>query len=237
MSDGPRHDDNGISARWWALGGASVLLVLTVTVVALHTPVYREHQREEAAAREIVALGGRVGWDAGRDEPPRWPLSLLGESYARLWRRVERVERSGLSVTDAGLGHIAGLTNLEWLDLNSTHVTDAGLAHLAGLTNLEALGLGNTQVTDAGLAHLAGLTNLKRLWLGNTQVTDAGLAHLAGLTELQGLDLRSPQVTDAGLAHLAGLTKLGILYLRDTQVTDAGVASLRASLPSVEIDR
>ncbi len=91
MGDGPRHDDDGISARWWLLGGASVLFVLAVTVVAFHVPVYREHSREEAAAREIEALGGRVEWYAGRDEPPRWPLSLLGESYARLWRRVETV--------------------------------------------------------------------------------------------------------------------------------------------------
>ncbi len=129
MSDGPRRDDNGISARWWALGGASVLLVLTVTVVALHVPLYREHGREEAAAREIEALGGRVRWYPGRDEPP-WPLSLLGEPYARLWRRVGTVELSGASVTDAGLAHLAGLTNLEWLWLGDTQVTDAGVEAL-----------------------------------------------------------------------------------------------------------
>ncbi len=178
MSDGPRHDDNGISARWWALGGASVLFVLAVTVVAFHVPVYREHGREEAAAREIEALGGWVEWDAGRDAPPRWPLSLLGEPYARLWRRVEKVRFSGPSVTDADLAHLAGLTNLEGLYLSGTQVTDAGLAHLAGLTNLQELDLGNTQVTDAGLAHLAGLTNLVELYLTNTQVTDAGVEAL-----------------------------------------------------------
>ncbi len=202
MSDGPRHDDNGISARWWALGGASVLLVLTVTVVALHVPLYRKHQREEAAAREIEALGGRVGWDAGRDEPPRWPLSLLGERYARLWRRVESVVLYDPSFTGSGLAHVAGLTNLYYLRLDNTQVTDAGLTHLAGLTNLQVLGLDNTQVTDTGLAQLAGLANLQWLGLGNTQVTDAGLAHLAGLTNLKGLGLRNTQVTDAGLEAL-----------------------------------
>ncbi len=44
MSDGPRHDDNGISARWWALGGASVLLVLALTV-----EVFGNHERNSLA--------------------------------------------------------------------------------------------------------------------------------------------------------------------------------------------
>ena len=40
------------------------------------------------------------------------------------------------------------------LDLSRTQVTDAGLKHLAGLTNLQSLHLHNTQVTDAGVAKL-----------------------------------------------------------------------------------
>jgi Leucine-rich repeat (LRR) protein len=40
------------------------------------------------------------------------------------------------------LAHLAGLTNLQHLDLTGTHITDAGLAHLANLTNLQHLDLG-----------------------------------------------------------------------------------------------
>ncbi len=115
MGGASKRDDDGISARWWALGGASALLFLALVVVVLHVPLYREHQREEAAARGIEALGGRIEWDAGRDEPPRWPLSLLGESYARLWRRVGTVYLPDPSVTDADLAHLAGLTDLQEL--------------------------------------------------------------------------------------------------------------------------
>ena len=88
-----------------------------------------------------------------------------------------------------------------------SNVSDAGLAHLKGLTNLSLI-LGGTQVTDAGLAHLKGLTKLKLLQLSGTQVTDAGLAHLKGLTKLRHLTLGGTQVTDAGLVHLKGLTNL-----------------------------
>ena len=57
-------------------------------------------------------------------------------------------------------------------------MTDAGLEHLKGLSQLLALHLDGTQVTDAGLEHLKGLTQLQVLNLGNTQVTDAGVKDL-----------------------------------------------------------
>ena len=77
-------------------------------------------------------------------------------------------------------------------------VTDAGLVHLEGLTNLQSLHLSETQITDAVLVHLKGLTSLEI----NTQVTGAGLVHLKGVTNLQSLNLNRTQVTDAGVAEL-----------------------------------
>ena len=46
-------------------------------------------------------------------------------------------------MTDAGLEHLKGLTNLQSLDLTFTKVTDAGLEHLKGLTKLQSLDLGH----------------------------------------------------------------------------------------------
>ena len=42
-------------------------------------------------------------------------------------------------------------------------MTDAGLKELAGLTQLQTLNLAGTKVTDAGLKELAGLTQLQTL--------------------------------------------------------------------------
>ena len=67
------------------------------------------------------------------------------------------------------------------------NVTDAGLKHVKGLTQLRDLYLDETKITDAGLEDLRGLTELRTLCLGDTQVTDAGLANLKGLTQLQEL--------------------------------------------------
>ena len=77
--------------------------------------------------------------------------------------------------------------------LDNTKVTDAGLVHLQGLSQLQDLGLDDTKVTDAGLVHLQGLSQLQVLELDNTKVTDAGLVHLQGLSQLQALAaLRHP---------------------------------------------
>ena len=86
--------------------------------------------------------------------------------------------------------------------LFSSRVTDAGLVHLKGLTNLEKMHLWDTAITDAGLVHLKGLTNLAHLSLTTTKVTDAGLVHLKGLTKLGWLDLADTKVTDAGVKKL-----------------------------------
>src|SRR5205823_808951 len=78
---------------------------------------------------------------------------------------------------------------LQAIDLSSTSVSDAQLSYLSGLAGLENLNLEVTQVGDLGLAALEGLTGLKELNLSNTTVSDAGLAKLAALTQLQSLKL------------------------------------------------
>ena len=110
-------------------------------------------------------------------------------------------------------------------------MTDAGLEHLKGLTQLHRLNLWHTEVTDAGLEHLKGLTQLRTLELGQTNVTDAGLERLKCLTQLENLWLGDTKVTDAGLRHLKGLTRLSVLDLSGTKVTDSRIADLRQALP------
>jgi Leucine-rich repeat (LRR) protein len=99
--------------------------------------------------------------------------------------------------------NLKGLSNLEYLDISSTHVTDAGLAHLRGLKKLQQLGLADCPgISDAGIAHLKGLTRLRVLTLYNDKVTDEGLIQLKGLTELSYLNVHHTQVTDAGVKDL-----------------------------------
>ena len=91
---------------------------------------------QEQAIAEIEKLGGKVTIDEKSPDKP-----------------VIRVDFSRTEVTDDGLEHLIGLTNLQTLILNDTKVTDKGLEHLEGLTNLEWLQVG-ANVTDEGIGKL-----------------------------------------------------------------------------------
>jgi endonuclease YncB( thermonuclease family) len=151
-------------------------------------------------------------------------------------------------VTDAGLEHLVGLTQLEVLNLNWTKVTPEGVVRLVKdrtklqglelsgvkfrdddlidlkrLTELRALSLRASLVTDKGMGHLKPFTKLRVLSLMSTSIGDAGLEPLQGLTDLEDLDLDRTAITDAGLRHLSGLRKLRRLQMAHTAVTDAGL--------------
>jgi hypothetical protein len=151
--------------------------------------------------------------------------------------------RPGEGARRAGEGlRIAGATRIirtakSKLGLAGTRVTDGGLVHLKGFTNLTCLDLSDTQVTDAGLARLSQLAKLRELGIGRTRVTDAGLVHLAGLRNLRSLNLTGTQVSDRGLAKLTGLTNLTELELALTNVTDGGITELKRALPKLKTNQ
>ena len=93
-------------------------------------------ETQEQAIAAIKKLGGKVTIE--RKSP----------------NKLIHVDLRGIKVTDAGLVHLKGLTNLQTLYLYRTKVTDAGLVHLKGLTNLQFLSLYNTKVTDEGVKKL-----------------------------------------------------------------------------------
>lgn len=72
-------------------------------------------------------------------------------------------------LTDAGMGHIAGLNRLRCMALSSNRVGDPGLAHLKDLTGLEELTITMTQATPDGVAALRrSLPKLRLTWYGCT---------------------------------------------------------------------
>jgi hypothetical protein len=216
--------------RWLQFSLRTLLVLMLVLGAGLgwlaHEAERARAQRKLAAA--IEQLGGRVEYRAVSGGMIRivvvWWGKLLGEDLSG---DATYVHFRGALVSDAGLAHLQGLTQLQAIDLHNSQVSDAGVAHLRGMSQLRALGLWETQVSDAGLAHLRGLTQLQQLFLDDTQVGDAGLAHLRGLKRLQRLDLNNTQVSDAGLVHLRGLTQLQVLFLDNTQVSDAGLVYLQ----------
>jgi hypothetical protein len=115
----------------------------------------RQAQEQREAGKAIEELGGSVGYEPASGGMIRtavaWVGKLLGQDLSV---DVRSVDLALPAVTDAGLTHLRGLTQLRGLYLDSTQVSDAGLVHLRGLTQLKTLDLSNTQVTDAGVAEL-----------------------------------------------------------------------------------
>jgi hypothetical protein len=119
---------------------------------------------EVAKLRHLTLLS--LGWTQVTD----YGLSLVSGlpiRYLELW---------GTNVTNAGLPSIP--RRVKSLDVPAA-ITDAGLPTLAGLTQLQVLNLGGCAVTDAGLPTLFPMTWLKRIYLRNMEfVTSTGVAAL-----------------------------------------------------------
>jgi len=156
-------------------------------------------------------------------------------------------------VTDAGLEHLRGLSNLEELTLWSDNVTNAGLAHLSKLAKLRKLSVSGKKVTLACCIHLADLEleefsgiEVPRGTTALYQIGDQQLAQMAVMRKLRKLEIGGSKLTDAGMANLASMTGLRELQISapglefsnprsdgDLKITKAGLAHL-AALKNVE---
>ncbi len=134
--------------------------------------------------------------------------------------------RDCADLTDDELARMAGLAQLESLDLSSTPIGNAGVEHLAGCRGLRELNLSNTKIDDAAIARLATLVSLRSLQLAGTPISDAGVGQLRALQELEQLSLSGTAVTDAAVGVLGRFPKLTWLSLANTTVSDAAVPQL-----------
>ena len=127
---------------------------------------------------------------------PVWMQKLVGNDL--LFVRVQAVwwENS----TDESLVLLESMKRIDTLSLGN--VSNQGLYHLEGLSNLGELDLAYTKVTDAGLTSLANMSELRVLRLSGCNVTDNGLRHLEPLQRLRVLYLFDTKVTSSGVETL-----------------------------------
>ena len=82
----------------------------------------------------------------------------VDERHGKVWHQGPFWFMGNANLTTAFTGVIGPSLGLSFLQ----HLTDTGLAHLRGLSDLEALSLsGCKKLTDAALSHLRGLTRLQ----------------------------------------------------------------------------
>jgi Leucine Rich repeat len=210
---------------------------------------------------DVKALGGR----AEVMDRSRPYLGLLGTSeqffilvtganfddqalerlVKRYGDRIWGLDLRHTKVTDDGLRHLAGLSQLQQLTLGNDDVrfastvprpisaiTGAGLIHLKGLSQLSNLNLGGLPITDAGLDAVKDLPALSSLFLGRTKIKGSGLPRLKSLPTLVILDLEESEIGDDGLRFLTGALNLQYLSLSRTKIKGPGLVQL-ISLPKL----
>lgn len=211
-----------------ATGSAAVVAV----VALLHIPVIVARGNLD---RPLCLIGERGGTVIVESDRAPWPLQVLGNSYGRLFDRVDAVCLGGTRAADDDLALVARIPHLRGLDLHDTSITDAGIRHLVGTVSLAMLSLRNTDVTDSALQSINGLRALESLDLRDTRVSSGGLHHLRALVRLRELYLDRTQVDDAGIADLECLGTLEVVSLRDCRVTSVGAEHLSKALPNAVV--
>lgn len=167
--------------------------------------------------------------------------------------RVTSLDLAGQKLSDGDLAVIAGLENLERLDLYNTAVRDIG--ELNGLRKLKFLNLSCTAVQDISalkslslvdtldlscsgvedLTPLAGHPGLESLILYGTSVRV--LDALAGLPNLSKLNLSRTAVTNDSLTALETLPSLKSVFLRETAIGRERILALKKTMNfSLQID-
>ncbi len=132
-------------------------------------------------------------------------------------------------LTDAELARVIGYPSMRAVVTLRVLDCDAGAGTVraaARLSDLQFLDLDSTAITDAALAPLPGeIKWLERLSLRDTKVTDGAVKHLKSLRrfgKLESLDLRDTEVTEAAARELAAaLPTCWIAYGKDQRIAPA----------------
>jgi hypothetical protein len=186
--DAHRLSDAGVTH----LGGLAALRSIDLDDARLADESFRAFGKLNELQRLHLA-GARIS-DAGllclRGSARLQSLLVDNDLRLRQARDGNRPGGNAGGVTDAGMRWLAGLVNLEELDLRGSKITSTGATHLSHLPKLRVLNLSHcAHLTDDALRYLCDLRNLEELRLDNTRVSSTGLKHLMHLTKLRVLDL------------------------------------------------
>ena len=170
---------------WWRRPRISVraFMIVVVAIGGGLGWVVRPASIQRDAVKAIKSTGGDVWYDwenrygpgvQGKHTPLNWLQERLGRDYFGRITEVVDLRAAGVAIPAVGR-----LTRLKSLHLDTPSMSEGGLGHLKGLTELEHLWIVNTQIDDADWANLKELTKLSSLHLDRSHMSDSGLAHLS----------------------------------------------------------
>ena len=189
--------------------------------------------------RYLSVSGSRGGRPAaGWGQPPAFALAEA-EAIGSL-SSLQHLNLSHTPFADKDLACLAGLVELEWLDLSYTLTTPAGYKALSRCSLLKTLLLnqgatsrdsprsraGKRKLCDAQMAFLRDLKSIQTLDLVDLPIGDEAVLYLNGSQELRRLELDGTEISDRAIETLVALPKLEVLMLNDTRISDAGIEQM-----------
>ncbi len=185
---------------------------------------------------QLVAICGTLGIE----QLQLRHATVDGSGLSRIEQRGQvetlMLGSSAVMVLDETVNAVSQLSQLNQLDLGSTHVTDAGLARLSTLPRLSTLNISGTPIEGNALSHLAALPMLEQLDAVNTRIDDRDVVGLSGAPALRRLNLSKTRVTDRSFQPLAAISTLTHLRLQHTYVLGQGVSALANCQYLIELD-
>lgn len=119
---------------------------------------------------------------------------------------------AGKRANDRCMPYIGHLTGLKHLGLKWTDVSNVGLRHIEGLTELEYLELPD-KISNEALFTICKLHSLKGLYFGDNGVKNVALSKLTQLKNLQELELGGRLLDNGCLQYIAQIPSLEYLFL------------------------
>lgn len=133
--------------------------------------------------------------------------------------------------------NLAGMPNLEVLDLNGTHIDAAALKELKLLENLRGLVLSDNElIDDQAIVPIAYLSRLEWLDISNTRVTPRGLKTLSHLEFLKKLGVKKLALADDDVQVLNNFKNIKVLKLAGNSISSEGFETLKPTPIYTEID-
>lgn len=172
----------------------------------------------------------RIDWKS-RTIEPRPPLSDRDwDAVFDVMREHRLTGISSQAITDAAMKRLTRLDFVTRIDVGGAgQLSDDGLLHLAGMPQLEELDLSgwHSPITDRGLGVLRHLTRLRRFQMCWPQrVSDAGVANLTFSDDLESVDLLGTPTGDGAIDAITGKRKLR-RFKTGKLVSDAGLPLLQ----------
>jgi hypothetical protein len=138
-------------------------------------------------------------------------------------------------VNDRSLRHLAGLTQLEALEIGRTACDGSGLAHLPA-AKLKSLELTELKLSPKGAKAIGRFTRLESLRMPFATVPKGFFHELAGLKRLRELNLYRAKLPEDAAQHLLKMTWLKALDVRDTGISPTEQTEVRRALKKTKVE-